>query len=64
LAGEGGSGLTKLEEFEVYQAAIFSLEYALAKLWMSWGLTPAAVVGHRYAFLTTYILNWSDDLLP
>lgn len=48
LAGEGGSGLTTLEEFEAYQAAIFSLEYALAKLWMSWGLTPAAVVGHRY----------------
>lgn len=64
LAGEGGSGLTKLEEFEVYQAAIFSLEYALAKLWMSWGLTPAAVVGHRYAFFTTYILDWSNNLLP
>lgn len=48
LAGEGGSGLTNLEEFEAFQAAIFSLEYALAKLWMSWGLTPAAVVGHRY----------------
>lgn len=46
LAGDEGSGLTKLEEFEAYQAAIFSLEYALAKLWMSWGLTPAAVVGH------------------
>ena len=53
LAGEGGSGLTKLEEFEAYQAAIFSLEYALAKLWISWGLTPAAVVGHRYASLST-----------
>lgn len=41
------SGLTSLEEFEAYQAAIFSLEYALAQLWISWGLTPAAVVGHR-----------------
>ncbi len=48
LAGEEGSGLTTLEEFESYQAAIFSLEYALAKLWMAWGLTPAAAVGHRY----------------
>lgn len=47
LAGEGGSGLTKFEEFEAYQYAMFSLEYAIAKMWMSWGLTPAAVIGHR-----------------
>ncbi|KAA1469652.1 polyketide synthase [Dentipellis sp. KUC8613] len=44
-AGET-SGLTQLEEFEAYQASIFTLEYALAKLWMSWGITPSVVVGH------------------
>jgi len=32
---------------EVYQTAIFSLEYALAMLWISWGIKPTAVVGHR-----------------
>jgi acyl transferase domain-containing protein len=42
------SGLTALEEFEAYQAAIFALEYGLAELWISWGLVPAAVVGHRF----------------
>lgn len=47
-AGGESSGLTKLEEFEAYQAAIFSLEYALGKLWLSWGVTPSVVVGHRY----------------
>ncbi|KAL0945469.1 hypothetical protein HGRIS_000958 [Hohenbuehelia grisea] len=55
-AGPEGSGLTTLEEFEANQAAIFSLEYALAKVWISWGLTPAAVVGHslgEYAALVT-----------
>lgn len=26
--------------------ALFTLEYALAKLWQSWGLKPAAVMGH------------------
>jgi acyl transferase domain-containing protein/thioesterase domain-containing protein len=26
--------------------ALFTLEYALAKLWQSWGVTPAAVMGH------------------
>jgi acyl transferase domain-containing protein len=30
----------------ITQPALFSIEYALAKLWMSWGLTPAALVGH------------------
>ena len=44
------SGLTKLAEFEAYQAAIFTLEYSLAQLWLSWGLEPAAVVGHRSVF--------------
>jgi acyl transferase domain-containing protein len=41
------SGLAQQETFEAYQVAIFALEYALAKLWMSWGVSPAAVVGHR-----------------
>ena len=50
IAAEGNSsGLTKLEEFEANQAAIFSLEYALAKMWISWGITPNVVVGHRYS---------------
>ena len=28
------------------QPAIFAVEYALAQLWISWGITPAAMVGH------------------
>ena len=30
----------------VGQPAVFIVEYALARLWMRWGVTPAAVVGH------------------
>jgi acyl transferase domain-containing protein len=39
--------LPEMEELEVCQSAIFALEYALSQLWMSWGVTPAMVVGHR-----------------
>ena len=28
------------------QPAIFSVEYSLARLWMSWGITPQAMIGH------------------
>jgi len=45
-----GTELTELHTLEAYQAAIFALEYALMKLWRSWGVKAAAAVGHRFAF--------------
>ncbi|TYL92032.1 amino acid adenylation domain-containing protein [Bradyrhizobium rifense] len=30
----------------VAQPAIFTIEYSLAQLWMSWGIRPTAMVGH------------------
>ena len=30
----------------VTQPALFSIEYALAQLWMSWGVMPSAMIGH------------------
>ncbi|MBM4092908.1 MAG: type I polyketide synthase, partial [Planctomycetes bacterium] len=35
-----------LDQTRFAQPALFALEYALAQLWISWGLAPAAVVGH------------------
>ncbi|HYH80775.1 MAG TPA: beta-ketoacyl synthase N-terminal-like domain-containing protein [Longimicrobium sp.] len=35
-----------LNRTELAQPAVFVIEYALAKLWMSWGIVPAAVIGH------------------
>ncbi|HEV2149833.1 MAG TPA: SDR family NAD(P)-dependent oxidoreductase [Longimicrobiaceae bacterium] len=31
---------------EATQPALFVVEYALARLWMSWGIQPAAMLGH------------------
>jgi acyl transferase domain-containing protein len=35
-----------LEQTAYAQPAVFALEYALTELWKSWGVTPAAVMGH------------------
>lgn len=42
----GEDGKDKLEQTEFTQPALFSLQYALAQLWMSWGVKPDAVLGH------------------
>lgn len=36
----------RLQNTRYSQPALFCMEYALAKLWMSWGIFPAAFVGH------------------
>jgi acyl transferase domain-containing protein/acyl carrier protein len=41
------SGASPLLDQTAYtQPAIFALEYALAQMWGSWGVTPGAVIGH------------------
>ena len=35
-----------IDETAHAQPALFALEYALAQMWMSWGVRPAAVLGH------------------
>ncbi|HEU4964900.1 MAG TPA: amino acid adenylation domain-containing protein, partial [Bacilli bacterium] len=35
-----------LNETAITQPALFALEYALAQLWMSWGIRPSVVIGH------------------
>jgi amino acid adenylation domain-containing protein len=36
----------RLSETELAQPSIFAFEYALARLWLSWGIQPQALVGH------------------
>ena len=37
---------SKMQRTEISQPAIFAMQMALAALWQSWGIQPAAVVGH------------------
>jgi acyl transferase domain-containing protein len=36
----------QLTQTSITQPALFAIEYALARLWISWGVQPAAMVGH------------------
>ena len=40
------AGAAQLSTMAVGQPAVFSVEYALARLWMSWGVRPVVVAGH------------------
>ena len=39
-------GEATLRQTAITQPALFTIEYALARLWQSWGVEPAAMVGH------------------
>ncbi len=47
--GEGrepGDGSSPLDSTAMAQPVLFVIEYALAKLWMEWGVRPRAMIGH------------------
>jgi acyl transferase domain-containing protein/acyl carrier protein len=42
----GEQAETLLKETEHEQVALFALQYALAKMWLSWGVKPSMLLGH------------------
>lgn len=45
-AGEEEEAAELLKQTVHTQAALFSIQYSLAKLWMHWGIQPQAMMGH------------------
>lgn len=43
---QAGPDTSRLAEIDVVQPALFAIQVSLAALWSSWGVTPAAVIGH------------------
>ncbi|MBW4428170.1 MAG: SDR family NAD(P)-dependent oxidoreductase [Nostoc desertorum CM1-VF14] len=42
----GAVSSEQLQQTSLTQPALFVIEYALAKLWMAWGIQPQAMIGH------------------
>jgi acyl transferase domain-containing protein/NADPH:quinone reductase-like Zn-dependent oxidoreductase/SAM-dependent methyltransferase len=46
LISQGPEFGDRINETVFAQPALFAVEYALARLWMHWGIEPAAMIGH------------------
>ena len=46
FAAPGEEASRRLEQTRLAQPGLFTLEYALARLWASWGIEPEAMLGH------------------
>ena len=57
----------KLRQTLMAQCSLFVIEYALARLWMSWGIQPAAMIGHSIgeyvAACISGVLSLDDALM-
>ena len=54
--GEGEAAAERLNQTSLAQPALFVIQYALARLWMEWGIQPQAMLGHSVGEYTAACL--------
>ena len=66
VTGESAQAVELLQQIDVAMPAIFVTEYALAKMLLSWGVTPQIMVGHSLGeYMAAYlagVLSLEDAL--
>ncbi len=56
IFAEGAAAAAALERTDLAQPALFAVDWALARLWLSWGIEPRAMLGHSLGELVAACL--------
>ncbi len=61
VGDDAPTGGGRIDQTAIAQPALFVVEYALAQLWMSWGVDPQAMIGHS---IGEYVAACLSGVMP